>query len=114
MEQTVKKSNRAGTKNKTWCGVPIGLYRRKKSELTKEEFRQWWFKKTGRSLCLREDKKEPVVNETSWSYIRRLEKDLSNAKADIEILKIVLRDKTELVKKLENRSWISRLFNSKV
>lgn len=114
MEQTVKKSNRAGTKNKTWCGVPIGLYRRKKSELTKEEFRQWWFKKTGRSLCLRDDGKQPTKNEPSWSYIRRLEKDLQNAIADIEILKMVLQGKTEIIKKLENRSWISRLFNSKV
>ena len=114
MEQKVKKSNRAGTKNKTWCGVPIGLYRRKKSELTKEEFRQWWFKKTGRSLCLRDDAKQVDSIEPSWSYIRRLEKALQNAQADIEVLKIVLRDKTELVQKLENRSWISRLFNSKV
>ena len=114
MEQTVKKSSRAGTKNKTWCGVPISLYRRKKNELSKEEFRQWWLKKTGRSLCLRDDKKKPVASESSWSYIRRLEKELANAKADVAVLQIVLRDKTELVQKLENRSWISRLFNSKV
>lgn len=113
MEQTTKKT-RAGSPNKTWCGVPIALYRRKKKELSKEEFRQWWLKKTGRSLCLRDDKKKPAANESNWSYIRRLEKELANAKADVAVLQIVLRDKTELVQKLENRSWISRLFNSKV
>lgn len=111
MEQTTKRT-RAGSPNKTWCGVPIALYRRKKKELSKEEFRQWWLKKTGRSLCLRDEKKPK--QESDWSAVRRLQKKLAEYEKTITLLDRIITDKNDYITALENRSWISRLFNSKV
>ena len=110
--ETTKRKSRAGSPNKTWCGVPISLYRRKKAELSKEEFREWWLKKTGRPLCLRDEKKPK--QESGWSAVRRLQKKIADQEKTILMYQQIVIQKNDYITALENRSWISRLFNSKV
>lgn len=112
--ETVKKKTRAGSPNKTWCGVSIALYRRKKKELSHEEFRQWWFNKTGRSLCLRDDKLLPANKTQLNDLLERTEKQMRNLRAACDSYKEQLIAANTKIQKLENRSWIQRLFNSKV
>lgn len=101
---------KAGTKNKTWCKVPIELYRRKKSELSKEEFEQWWLKKTGRPVDIR----YPVKKEGSqWSVIHKLQKQVDEYAKSVNLLEKLLSEKNFYLHQLENRSWIQRLFNLK-
>lgn len=113
MEQK-QKGRVAGSKNKTWCGVPISLYRRKKAELSKEDFRQWWFKKTGRSLRIRDDKPLPGTTTQLNDLLARAEKQMGNLRAACDAYKEMLDAAKQKIEKLENRSWIQRLFNSKV
>ena len=114
METTTKKSSRAGTKNKTWCGVPIELYRRRKAELSKEDFRQWWFKKTGRSLCIREDKPVPATTTQLNNLLDRVEMQMTQIKNERDFYMEEFAAAKAKIEQLENRSWIQRLFNSKV
>ena len=114
METTTKKPNRAGTKNKTWCGVPMDLYRRRKAELTDEQFRAWWFKKTGRSICIRNDKRLPATTTQLEDLISRTERQMNNLRAACDSYKELLIAANTKIQKLESRSWIQRLFNSKV
>ena len=113
MEQK-QKGRVAGTKNKTWCGVPISLYRRKKQELSKEDFRQWWFKKTGRSLCIREDKPLPATTTQLDDMLARVDRQMGQLRADRDQYKAMFAAAAQKIEQLENRSWIQRLFNSKV
>lgn len=114
--ETVKKT-RAGCKNKTWCGVPIDLYRRKKALLSKEEFRQWWFKKTGRPLCLRDAAKPDQTD--SWPLVLKMQKSLESADMRISTLEQQLSAALMSVEHYRQmlverkQSWISRLFNLK-
>ena len=102
---------KAGTKNKTWCGIPISLYRRKKSELSKEEFEQWWFKKTGRPVDIRHPVKKSVQDKDF--YISQLAVQLDKVRKELSDTEKMLDDKVDYIFKLENRSWIQRLFNLK-
>ena len=109
MEQ--KKANRAGTKNKTWCGVPIDLYRRRKAELSKEDFRAWWLKKTGRPLCLREAPK-PDAN-WRWEIIAgRIQDKLNEANKQIKTLEESIEHYRQLLAQ-ERAPWYKKLFSSK-
>jgi hypothetical protein len=113
--------------NKTWCGVSIDLYRRRKAELSKEAFAAWWFKKTGRSVYLADDKKAVGwKNEAVSQHIRdRLREALSQIKVlEIQLdamavqrdsaLKSVEHYRTMLANThQESKSWLSRLFNLK-
>ena len=106
-------------KHSTWCGVPLELYRRKKAELSREDFAVWWAKKTGRPVDIRGIKKDPFDIIASWDTkesIRTslLADQLKDARNNVRVLENLLNDKMEYIRKLENRSWIQRLFNSKV
>ena len=92
-------------KHSTWCGVPLELYRRKKAELSREDFAVWWAKKTGRPVDIRGIAKPPVETLPVWQ--------LHKAKQNVRLLERLLEDKMEYIRKLENRSWIQRLFNLK-
>lgn len=100
--------------NKTWCGVSLNLYRRKKRELSKEEFREWWFKKTGRSLRIMNDKPLPSTTKQLEDLIARTERQMNNMRAACDAYKDMLIEAKTKIEKLENRSWIQRLLNSKV
>ena len=93
-------------KHSTWCGVPLELYRRKKAELSREDFAVWWAKKTGRPVDIRGIKKDPVGSSPKYKFYAPEE--------NIYVLESIINEQREYIRKLENRSWIQRLFNSKV
>jgi hypothetical protein len=117
--ETKAKGTRAGTKNRTWCGVPIDLYRRRKAELSKEEFRVWWLKKTGRQLCLRENKRAPadpavIASEMLSASLKRLSNLEEMLSSTLQQRDAALASAERYRQMLtEKKSWISRLFNLK-
>lgn len=89
-----------GGKNTKYRGIPIDLYRRKRAELSKQEFDSWLAKKSGK----------PVIDvATVSSMIAELEslnKEVSWYSQQLSVAR-------EKLYRLEGRSWIQRLFNLK-
>ena len=105
-------------KHSTWCGVPLELYRRKKAELSRKDFAVWWAKKTGRPVDVRGTTKnftDTVVNQNQrhTDQLALWLDQLKDARHNVRMLERTLEDKMEYIRKLENRSWIQRLFNLK-
>ena len=124
---------KAGTKNKTWRGIPIQEYRDAKSTMRADVFERWVIKATGKPRM-----RNNVMGKNAFADMQRLfpekEMSLADAKKTIDNLgKALLKEQqdhastvkkykscVELCEKIcadlqkeRNRSWISRLFNLK-
>jgi len=89
-----------GSKNTKYRGIPIDLYRRKRGELSKQEFDSWLAKKSGK----------PVVDVATVSSMIA---ELEHLKRENSWYSKELAYARDELCKLENRSWIQRLFNLK-
>lgn len=89
-----------GSKNTKYRGIPIDLYRRKRAELSKEEFDSWLAKKSGK----------PVIDVATVSSMIA---ELESLKKEVSWYSQQLSVAREKLYRLEGRSWIQRLFNLK-
>lgn len=89
-----------GSNNTKYRGIPIDLYRRKRAELSKQEFDSWLAKKSGKPVI-------DVANVSSMiAELESLNKEVSWYSQQLSVAR-------EKLYRLEGRSWIQRLFNLK-
>lgn len=126
-------TERQGTKNKTWRGIPIQEYRHAKATMRADVFEKWVIKVTGKPRMrnnvmgnnkhtgktkLFPEKKMSVAEATK--VIDNLGKALRKEQQDHALTVKKYKGCVELCEKIcadlqkeRNRSWIKRLFNLK-
>ena len=114
---------KAGTKNKTFRGVPVEEYRRARKVMSKDQFEQWVLKVTGKPVMRNNVLGTRKSDTVSYDYkllSEKLERALRKEQQDHSKTNLKYKECREMLAKVSdelhrerNRSWISRLFNSK-
>ena len=105
-------------KHATYRGIPSEHYRQMRSSMDAEAFGKWVQTVTGKPRNTR--KRDPLVQAyeesrpVDWETLaKKLQAALAAQIKENQELENFLDAKTEIIYKLENRSWISRLLNLK-
>ena len=113
-----------GTKHKTYRGIDIKHYRKMRDSMDKEAFAKWVRTVTGKPRGKGNDpmvaaveasiKKRDEKPQVDWEGLaKKLQKALTAQINECKYLERIIESHQERIIKLENKSWLSRLFNLK-
>lgn len=114
---------KAGTKNKTFRGIPVDEYKRARSVMTPEQFEQWVLKVTGKPRMRNRVSGSTKNKAATYDYktlseklekaLRKEQQEHSKTNFKYKECRELLTQVNEELYKERNRSWLSRLFNLK-
>ena len=100
----------------TYRGIEINHYRMMRSSMDKEAFAKWVLTVTGKPRGRSPDPMVAAVDKVAvdWETLaKKLQKALTAQINECKYLERIIESHQERIIKLENKSWLSRLFNLK-